>query len=139
MLRVLGPGLGGLILLALYIYCIFDVIATDEVLIRNLPKTVWVLIVIFVPTIGSLAWLLLGRPPYAGFFPGDTSTRSAGPIRGPEDDTRWTPPPPSPSADDERLRQGEDELRRREEALGDPDEPPPDDDDGSGDGLNFRS
>jgi hypothetical protein len=37
----------------LWIYCIFDVIASEESLIRNLPKTMWLVIVIFVPTIGQ--------------------------------------------------------------------------------------
>ena len=30
--------------------------------IRALPKIVWLLIVLFVPTIGSIAWLIAGRP-----------------------------------------------------------------------------
>lgn len=99
MLRVFGPGIGGLLILGLWVYCVFDVIATEEMLIRNLPKTMWLLIVIFVPTIGSLAWLLLGRPPYAGLRPGDTSPRTSRPARGPDDDPTWRPPP-HPSRDD---------------------------------------
>jgi hypothetical protein len=55
-------GLIPVLMLALWIYCIFDVIASDDVLIRNLPKGMWLLIVIFLPDVGSLAWLLLGRP-----------------------------------------------------------------------------
>ena len=113
MYRLAVPSLGALLAMALWIYCIFDVIATEEMLIRNLPKTVWLLIVIFVPTVGALAWLLLGRPPYAGFRPGDTSTRPARPARGPDDDPTWTPPPrPDP------------EQKK--------------DDDGEGDGFTFR-
>ena len=86
MLRVAAPSLGALVALALWVYCVLDVIATEEMLIRNLPKTVWLLIVIFVPTIGALAWLMLGRPPYAGLRPGDTSIRPVRPVRGPDDD-----------------------------------------------------
>ena len=66
-----------LVLLALWVYCILDVIATDDSLARNLPKGMWLLIVIFLPDIGSLAWLLLGRPLYAGWRPGDTNRRPA--------------------------------------------------------------
>lgn len=100
MVRLAVPSLGALIAIALYVYCVLDVIATDELLIRNLPKTVWLLLVLFLPTIGGLAWLLLGRPPYAGLRPGDTSPRTARPVRGPDDDPTWRPPPRPPS--DER-------------------------------------
>ena len=109
MFRLAVPSLGALIAMALWIYCIFDVIATEEVLIRNLPKTVWLLIVIFLPTVGALAWLLLGRPPYAGFRPGDTSPRRARPVRGPDDDPGWRPPPrPEPKDGDGDDGKGED-------------------------------
>lgn len=29
---------------------------------RNLPKLVWLLLVVLVPVAGALAWLVLGRP-----------------------------------------------------------------------------
>lgn len=125
-----------LVLLALWIYCILDVIATEDSLVRNLPKTMWLLIVIFLPDIGSLAWLLLGRPMYAGWRPGDTSRRPAKRVIGPEDrldfpsgPLRPPPRPPKPvdpretelAAWEEQLRRREEELRRREQG---PDEPP---------------
>lgn len=78
-------GLIPVLLLALWMYCIFDVIATDEGLARNLPKGFWLLIVIFLPDIGSLAWLLLGRPLFAGRRPGDTTRRAPKRVIGPED------------------------------------------------------
>lgn len=106
MFRLAIPSLGALIAFALWIYCIFDVIATEEMLIRNLPKTIWLMIVIFVPTVGAIAWLLLGRPPYAGFRPGDTSTRPARPIRGPEDHPGWEPR--ERGAEDEDKKKGDD-------------------------------
>ena len=113
----------GIILLGLWLYCIFDVIASEEMLIRNLPKTLWLLIVIFLPDVGSLAWLLLGRPLFAGWRPGDTSVRTSRAIRGPEDRADWAPPP-APKVDDEaRLRAWEEDLRRRERAIERPDEP----------------
>ncbi len=65
----------GFLLIAFWIYCIFDVIATDEVLVRSLPKLVWLFIVVVLPTIGSIAWLALGRPVFAGWRPGDTTGR----------------------------------------------------------------
>ena len=138
-------GLIPILMLALWIYCIFDVIASDEVLIRNLPKGIWLMIVIFLPDIGSLAWLLLGRPLYAGWRPGDTTRRTPKRAIGPEDrddfpigPARPAPPrplesrPPDPrprEAREDRLAAWEEELRRREEELrrreqGEPDEPP---------------
>ncbi len=52
----------GLLVLALWIFCLIDVIVTDEYRMRNLPKVVWVLIVVLLPTVGSIAWLVAGRP-----------------------------------------------------------------------------
>jgi hypothetical protein len=63
-------GIAAVLLLFLWVYSIIDVISTDSVLIRNLPKTMWLMIVFFIPDIGSLVWLLLGRPEGAGFWPG---------------------------------------------------------------------
>ncbi len=71
----LVPVLFGLALLALWIWSVLDVIATDRVLIRNLDKIVWLLLVIFVPTLGAMTWLALGRPVNAGFTPGATYSR----------------------------------------------------------------
>jgi hypothetical protein len=135
--RVLGPGVVGLLLLALWLYAIVDVIRTDEVLVRSLPKMLWLLIVLFIPTLGSLLWLLLGRPLYAGWAPGAGYTRSAPRYSGPEDAPDYRPstssslPAPSGSSDVSdaaRLRAWEDDLARRERELRDrrPDEPEPD-------------
>ena len=52
----------GLLVLALWIFCMIDVIVTDEYRIRNLPKGLWVLIVVLLPSVGSIAWLVAGRP-----------------------------------------------------------------------------
>ena len=138
-------GLIPVLLLALWIYCIFDVIASDDGLVRNLPKGFWLMIVIFLPDVGSLAWLLLGRPLYAGWRPGDTTRRApkrvigpedrpdfpTGPVRPPAPPRHIEPPPPDPmppgsredqlAAWEEQLRRREEELRRREQ--GDPDDP----------------
>jgi hypothetical protein len=55
-------GVVGIGFLVLWIYCIYDVITTDDAIIRHLPKLLWLLIVFFLPDIGSLLWLGLGRP-----------------------------------------------------------------------------
>jgi Phospholipase_D-nuclease N-terminal len=51
----------GLILLGLWLFCIIDVITTDESRIRNLPKLAWLFIVLLLPDIGSIAWLVGGH------------------------------------------------------------------------------
>jgi hypothetical protein len=124
---IFGGGLLALAVLALWIYCILDVIATDEALIRNLPKIVWLLVVILLPTIGSIAWLLLGRPERGGFAPGDSTyrveprggrvdrstPRSLGLI-APDDDPRFLAELDERA---KRLRDWEDDLKRREDEL----------------------
>lgn len=73
-------GLASLVLLA---YALVDVIATDGHLIRNLPKVIWVIVVILVPVIGPVTWILLGRPRGASLLPGTTGRDYAAPRRDP--------------------------------------------------------
>lgn len=123
----IGGGLFALTVLALWIYCIFDAISTDEAVIRNLPKLFWVLIVIFVPTIGSIAWLLLGRPENAGLAPGGGGYRAEPRSRGPDRSSKRSYGVMAPDDDprflaglDERakrLAEWEEELKRRDEEL----------------------
>lgn len=55
---------GGLALLfiGLWVFCVIDVITTPDGTCRNLPKVAWLLIVLLLPEIGSIAWLVAGRP-----------------------------------------------------------------------------
>lgn len=48
--------------LVLWVYCLFDVITTDESRCRNAPKMLWVIVVLLAPLLGSLLWLIAGRP-----------------------------------------------------------------------------
>lgn len=115
----LGGGLIGVLLVALWIYCIFDVVSTDEYLMRNMPKVLWLIVVILLPDVGSVAWLLLGRPIGAGLRPGDTSPHRPRPAPRP----RELAPDDDPSflarldVETRRLRAWEDDLRRREDEL----------------------
>ncbi len=59
---VMFGGLVGFLLLVLWVFCIIDVITTDRAECRNLPKLLWLVIVLLVPDIGSILWLVLGRP-----------------------------------------------------------------------------
>ena len=78
MVRLLG--IVGLLGFLLWVYCIFDVIAADESLVRNLPKMLWLIIVIITSAVGAVAWLARGRPENLSFQPGSLTTgRRGGP------------------------------------------------------------
>ncbi|WP_280236934.1 PLD nuclease N-terminal domain-containing protein [Nocardia cyriacigeorgica] len=52
----------GLITLALWVYCLVDIITCPDTGIRHLPKMGWLLVVVLIPTVGALLWLFAGRP-----------------------------------------------------------------------------
>jgi len=113
----------GIGFLILWIYCIYDVVTTDESIVRHLPKLVWLLIVVFLGDIGSLLWLGLGRPRI-------WSQRAFEAKRSPSHDPRRPAVQPldDPSLDrldpivrhreeQTRLRMWEAQLQRREDEL----------------------
>ena len=55
-------GVLGLLLFCLWVFCLIDVITTDESLCRNLQKTWWVIIVLLLFDVGAVLWLIAGRP-----------------------------------------------------------------------------
>jgi hypothetical protein len=59
---ILAGEAGGLLTLCLLVYCALNVITTPESEVRNLPKMVWLALVIFLPIVGGIAWLVAGRP-----------------------------------------------------------------------------
>ena len=83
---------GTLIIVTLFVYCLFDVIGTDRELVRNLPKLAWLALVVIVPVFGSVAWLVLGRPRGAAALPGTTTApprRSSRRPVAPDDDPEF--------------------------------------------------
>ena len=62
-------GLFGLFTLGLWLFCLIDVITTNDGDTRNLPKIGWLLIVLFFPLVGSIVWLVAGRPVNASARP----------------------------------------------------------------------
>jgi hypothetical protein len=111
---IFGDGIVAFALLGLWVFCILDVISTDEALCRNLPKFLWLFIVIVLPDIGSIAWLVLGRPMGAGFRLGSQIGVYKPQKRaiGPEDSPDFIA-----SMERRRLENWEMELKRREEEL----------------------
>lgn len=52
----------GLLLIAFDVFCLIDVIVSRDDEVRNLPKIVWFLLILFLPVIGGVIWLVAGRP-----------------------------------------------------------------------------
>jgi phospholipase D-like protein len=115
-------GAFGLLLLGLWIFCIIDVITTPEGGCRNLPKLAWLLIVVILPDIGSIAWLIAGRnwnrQPGNLPYKGSVGRSVAGPrarASNPDDDEEYQA----------QLRARIDEQRRRAREAQQGDERPP--------------
>lgn len=91
-MRIIAPALLGIIVMALSLYAMLDIFATEAKLIRRFSKPVWMVAVVLTTGVGAIAWLLLGRPSNAGWAPGDTRVRERRRFLGPEDRDDWSPP-----------------------------------------------
>jgi hypothetical protein len=116
-------GIGGLIFLGLWVFCFIDVLLTPDTAVRNLPKLAWVFIVLLLPDIGSIAWLIAGRP--WNRVPAAQARGATG--RFPEYDRPGRYVPTNPDDDEEFLaglrRRAEEQRRRAREAQPDQDDP----------------
>ncbi|WP_344948632.1 PLDc N-terminal domain-containing protein [Actinomadura miaoliensis] len=78
-----------LVLVGVWLFCLFDVLSTDEGEVRHLPKFGWFLIVLLSAFPGAGLWLALGRPrrPLVG-TPGGALGGAPRPDapKGPDDD-----------------------------------------------------
>ncbi len=48
--------------LGLVVYCVLNIITTPDADVRNLPKLLWLVLVLLFPIVGGIAWLVAGRP-----------------------------------------------------------------------------
>ena len=90
-----GGGVLALVEIVLLVYCVLNIVTTPEGEVRNLPKLLWLVLVVILPLVGGIAWLVAGRPqgparsmPSKGSLgvpPAPDRPRSATPLR-PEDD-----------------------------------------------------
>lgn len=117
-------GVLGLVFLGIWIYALFDVISTDADEVRNLPKLVWVVVVLLLIEIGAIAWLLLGRPQkWRAVKPPPSRFVPVGDLDGPRPPVVDDPSLGGMSdlvrerEERARLRMWEAQLRRREEEL----------------------
>lgn len=120
MLRVL-PVVAAVLLL---VFSLVDCVQSPDTRVRNLPKWVWLLLILLVPVAGPIAWLFGGRPIIDP--PSRPQPRGPKPSRAPDDDPEFLAKL-KPQADHERrLRQWEADLRRREAELRESEGEPPD-------------
>lgn len=79
--RFLIPAI--IVLVAVTLYCLFELLLTDKHQVRSMPKAVWFLVVLLLPLIGPLLWLTLGRARNAA------SARTAPRPAAPDDDEEF--------------------------------------------------
>jgi hypothetical protein len=115
-------GFAGLLLVALWVFCFIDVLLTPDTAVRNLPKLAWVFIVLLLPTVGSIAWLVAGRPWNRANLPPGSSPA------GPAQDRSNRFVPSNPDDDEEFLaglrKRAEEQRQRARETQPDADERP---------------
>ena len=51
----------GVLTFVLVLAALIDIITRDSLSVRHLPKVTWVILVIFVPVIGSIVWFAVGH------------------------------------------------------------------------------
>jgi Phospholipase_D-nuclease N-terminal len=106
-----AEGIVAVAFLLFWIWALLDCIATDSAMVRNLPKLMWILLVLILSVIGALAWLLLGRPEKADRRPGSSDYTSRRRPVGVEDSPRYSS---TPIITDRRSRELDAELERWE-------------------------
>lgn len=57
-----GGGALFVVELCLVVYCVLSIITTPDEQVRNLPKLLWLVLVLLFPIVGGVAWLVAGRP-----------------------------------------------------------------------------
>jgi hypothetical protein len=122
--------------LALLIYCLIDAIQSPEIEIRNLPKWGWILLIVILPLVGSVAWLVAGRPvrqPTTGWRPGGGFPEyERPPARTQDIDARLESDLARVDREhEEALRRWQRDLEERERRLAEGSSAPGDDDRGS--------
>jgi hypothetical protein len=114
--------LPAILLVVLTVYCLVECAQSDRDSVRNLPKALWLALVLLLPLVGPLGWLFLGRPRVAAQTSRDR--HPAAQIRrnpiAPDDDPRFLA----------QLDQVNRDLRRFAEWDGEPPDTTDPDDDG---------
>ncbi|PZF98356.1 PLD nuclease N-terminal domain-containing protein [Micromonospora deserti] len=111
--------------IVLGVCALISCLSAEEGEIKALPRIAWVLIILFFPLLGSIAWFVAGREravgrPAGSPFPGRIpSTRERRRPVAPDDDPEFlrSIEDGSRQQDQELFRRWEEDLRRREDDL----------------------
>ncbi|MGH3347646.1 MAG: PLDc N-terminal domain-containing protein [Nocardioides sp.] len=102
-----------LVPLILTVFCLVDAISSRDDEVRHLPKLWWLILILLFPMVGSLAWLIAGRP---NRRPRPRSARERATPDFPEYDRPGRMAASDPAADAEflrKVRERAEEQRRR--------------------------
>ncbi|MCG5459968.1 PLD nuclease N-terminal domain-containing protein [Micromonospora sp. PSH03] len=121
-----------LVQIVLAVCALISCLSADEGKIRALPRIAWVLIILFFPLVGSIAWFIVGREPSPGTrkgWPGGTGggeRQRPRPV-APDDDPEFlrSVEERAQQQDQELFQRWEEDLRRREDDLRRRDGEPP--------------
>lgn len=111
--------------IALAVIALISCLSAEQDEIRGLPRLVWVLIILFFPLIGSIAWFLAGRPATRTAKPntwrpgnGFPESQRPRPV-APDDDPEFLGSLNAEQSQQDRelFDKWEEDLRRREEQL----------------------
>jgi hypothetical protein len=107
----------GVVVVILTIYTVVDCALFDRSRIRGLPRWAWILIIVFIPVIGPILWLLIGRG--RRNQPVGRTTRTM----APDDDIDFLKGLNKNKDQEERIRQMEQELADLDDSGTTPDGP----------------
>jgi hypothetical protein len=99
----------GFVALALFIFCLVDVISIYDSRIKTLNKIAWVFIIILVPILGPILWLAAGKE-RGGDRPAERA-RDSRPV-APDDDPTFLRNVDVHESQEARIRRLEAELKR---------------------------
>jgi hypothetical protein len=120
--------------LIMAIIALISCLSAEDGEVRGLPRIVWVLIILFFPLLGSIAYYFAGRPVRAAtsgqsWRPGTGSPKATRPKRvlAPDDDPDFLRKldQQSKQEDEELLRRWEEDLRKREGEIRKREDTPP--------------
>lgn len=113
------------ILLLAMVFALIDIIMRDEWQVRHLPKFGWILLVIFLPLIGTVLWFVIGRE-----YGAASSNEGIGSLMAQRSPAGRTPPAPEVSSTEQQLAELDREIeyyerraeleRLKREVEGDP-------------------
>ncbi|MBQ1017917.1 PLDc_N domain-containing protein [Micromonospora sp. D93] len=121
-----------LVQIVLAVCALISCLSAEEGKIRALPRIAWVLIILFFPLVGSIAWFIVGRQPSPGAGKGWSGGIGGGErqrprLVAPDDDPEFlrSVEERAQQQDQELFQRWEEDLRRREDDLRRRDGEPP--------------